>query len=400
MAVPAKHDDRHRQAKLNLCRGRSWLLIPIVLLGAEPVRAQRLAWNPTLSATVAYDSNVFAEAGSGREDWLGTLAIDVPVNFKPDPRFDALARFANVSERYRTFTQLDDPRARSDGRLAFRFEPQPRTEFRLEGTYRETNRPAEVFTDAGVELGRARTTGYGGSAGFTQGFGARSTLQLGYSYRYSEVTSLEDHVHSGNAALSVGVGGRTRLGVRGVFDRRFSETQDQFDSGAVLAAWDQEVSRRLSFSLSAGARFVESSDARPEAHATARWERGHWLVHASYARTLGYVPRRTDLPQRIGDSDRAELQVVFSSRRLRLAAGPTFYWTRNDTQDTRVWRALAEASFMPIRWLGLRASYSYLRQTGTVETEVEVRDVEGTRNVAHLGVVLAPWNRRGAESLP
>ena len=400
MAVPAKHDDRHRQAKLNLCRGRSWLLIPIVLLGAEPVRAQRLAWNPTLSATAAYDSNVFAEAGSGREDWLGTLVIDVPVDFKPNPRFDGLARFANVSEWYRTFTPLDDPRARSDGRLAFRFEPQPRTEFRLEGTYRETNRPAEVFTDAGVELGRARTTGYGGSAGFTQGFGARSTLQLGYSYRYSEVTSLEDHVHSGNTALSFGVGGRTRLGVRGVFDRRFSETQDQFDSGAVLAAWDQEVSRRLSFSLSAGARFVESSDARPEAHATARWERGHWLVHASYARTLGYVPRRTDLPQRIGDSDRAELQVVFSSRRLRLAAGPTFYWTRNDTQDTRVWRALAEASFMPIRWLGLRASYSYLRQTGTVETEVEVRDVEGTRNVAHLGVVLAPWNRRGAESLP
>jgi hypothetical protein len=84
---------------------------------------------------------------------------------------------------------------------------------------------------------------------------------------------------------------------------------------------------------------------------------------------------------------------------VRLSAGPSYYWTRNDSYDTRVWRALARMTYMPLDWLGFDASYSYVQQDGIVKSGLEPTDRVSTRHVARVGVTIAPWNRRGAEGM-
>ncbi len=164
--------------------------------------------------------------------------------------------------------------------------------------------------------------------------------------------------------------------------------------------WNQELSRHFSFSVSAGTRLSEGRDPRPEGRATLSWSRRRWAIRARYAHSIGYVPRATDLEGRLGTSDSAGVTVSYRARQWRLSAGPAYYWTRNSSYDTRVWRALGEVSFMPLDWLGVSATYSYVNQNGIVTSGGDPLDRDSTRHVGRVGVTIAPWNRRGAEGLP
>jgi hypothetical protein len=385
---------------LRPCFLRQGFLIVSVLGGAEPALAQRLFWNPAITAGGGYDSNVFSEIGSGREDWLGLLRVEVPVGWNPRPRLGFEGRLLNISEWYRTYHELDDPRARTEGRLGLRFDRGRRTSFRLDGNYSESNQPAEVFTDAGLELGRTESKRYGGRASLEQGLGDRSTVELGYSHHVGDVAEIEDRFQSADLRLMHSFNRRTRVGVKGTFERRDSEANERLDSSAATLEWEQEASRELSWSLSAGARFVEAEDPRPEGRANLTWTRGRFTVRADYRHTLGYVPRRTELGERVGESITAGLRVEYRSRKVRLNAGPTYYRTENDSLDTEVWRGLAEVSVMPIRWIGLGASYAYQSQTGDVLTAAGTTDAGASRSQARVGVLIAPWNRPGKVDLP
>lgn len=378
----------------------TFLGLVIAVAEPTPASAQRLSWNPVVTTAVAYDTNVLSGLGEGRDDWLGMLIVNVPVGYRPTPRFGVTAGYVNVSERYQTYPELDDWQARSAADVGVTWAPGRRTDLRAGGSYGQTNRPGEIFSEAGLELGRQPTTTYGGSAGLSQGLGAHTNLDLGYTYRYREAATIEDEFHGVDARLGRRFGDRTGLGLSWQYQRVDSEARDVYQAHILMLDWDQELSQHVSFAVSAGTRFSEGRDPRPEGRATLIWSRRRWAVGARYAHSIGYVPRTTDLEGRLGTSDSAGLTVSYRGRHWRLSAGPSYYWTRNSSYDTRVWRALAQVSFMPLDWLGLDATYSYVNQSGIVSLDTDPTNRDSTRHVGRVGVTIAPWNRRGAEGLP
>jgi hypothetical protein len=189
--------------------------------------------------------------------------------------------------------------------------------------------------------------------------------------------------------------------VRGAFERRLSENDERFDSSIVTANWNQELTPRLSFAVAAGARFSQDAKTRPEGHASLTWQRQHWEAQASYAHTLGYAPRRgSSLADRLGTTDTAGVTLARTSRRWRLSAGPSWYWTRNDSQDVRSFRVIAQLDVSLANWMSLNATYGYQTQNGSVGSGNQLQDADSNRSMGRAGIVLAPWNRRGAESLP
>jgi hypothetical protein len=372
----------------------------IVGWSAAVAHAQKLSWNPVVTAAGASDSNVFGQLGKGSADRYATFILDVPIDYKPGVRLGLRGRYLDAGEAYQRHSELTNAQARQQGQLGLLFAPRQRTKLHLDGSYGQTNRPSEVFSDTGIEFGRERTTDYLATAGLNQGLSSRSTLNFEGLYRVSRIGNIEDRSQAASASLLRNFSRRTALGLNWRFERRSSETHERFDSNIASAIWNQEVSSRLSFSVSAGARIASDAKTRPEGHADVFWRRTHWEVQASYGHTLGYVPQRSDLPQRLGSADSTALMVRLKNRHWRLTAGPSWFWTRNDSLDLRVVRVLTQVDLMVADWLGLSASYAYQRQNGTLSSGASTADAYSTRSVGRVGIVLAPWNRHGAEGLP
>jgi hypothetical protein len=349
---------------------------------------------------VGHDSNVFAETDDPAEDAFGRFLLLVPVDYRPSQRLSLLGRYSNTGEAYRTLSELNTPQARSSSLIGLRWSARERTLVNLDASYGETNRPAELFSDSGLELGREYTTNRRASAQIEQRLGAHSKLDLDYAYRLGRVASVRDELHTASGGISRHFSRRTELGLSCSLERRLSETSEQNDSMVLSASWNQDLSRRWSLSVSAGTRLREEWEARPEGRAIHRWTRERWAAQARYVRSLTYVPRQTDLAGRLSTSDTIGLTLTYASRRLRVSAGPTYYWTRNSTLDIEVGRAQGEATFMATRWLGLVSAYSHQRQVGTQIVGTVPQDASGSRGLVVVGILIAPWNRSGAESLP
>jgi hypothetical protein len=348
---------------------------------------------------VGYDSNVFAETGGATEDGFGRFLLQVPVEYRPSQRLGLAGRYSNMGEAYQTLSELDNPQARSSALVGLRWSARERTVVRLDAIYGETNRPAELFTDSGLEFGREHTTSRTASGHVEQRLGAHSKLDLGYTYRLGNLGSVQDAFHGVVGNVSRRFSSRTELGLGWSLERHVSETADQDDSAVVSAGWNQDLSRRWFLSLSVGARLRDSSEIRPEGRAILSWSRGSWSAQARYARSQSFVPRPTDLAGRLNTSDTVGLTLTHASRRLRLSLNPTYYWTRSSSLDIEVGRALGEVTFMANRWLGLSTAYSYQRQVGTQIVGASPQDASGSRGIAVVGILIAPWNRSGADSL-
>jgi hypothetical protein len=305
-----------------------------------------------------------------------------------------------MGEAYQTLSELDDPRARSIGQLGLRWTARERTLLRIDATYGSSNRPADVFTDSGLELGREHSTTQTASAYVEQGLGTHSKMDAGYVYRLGKVGGLEDDFQAASARLWRRFSRRTELGLGWSLEHRLSETAEQNDANVVTAWWNQGLSRRLSLAASAGARLSEGFDPRLEAQANISWTRARWDARVRYSHSQAYVPRSTDLAGRLSTSDTVGLTLTYKTSRLRFSLSPTYYWTRNSSLDIEVGRALAEVTFLTNRWLGLTAAYSHQRQTGTQIVGASPQDASGSRGYGVVGILIAPWNRYGAEDLP
>ncbi len=383
MACPWACSSRHVAAA-------AWL---VVGLGASRgASGGDLSVKPVIAAGVGYDSNVFDQASDVSDDYLGTLGVRVPVEYKMGSHATLTGSYLGVQEWYRQLTQLDTFPARQLASATYLYNSGRKLTVGLGGTYSESRRPEEVFPQSGVQFGRSLARSVGGNAFLDRKLTRRDDLELNYNYGRS--LYLEDEradSHTGMATLGRQFSQSFRLDVRYLVEYyTFPVDGGNDTSQAATLGWSQKVSRTISLKLRAGGRFVAGTT-KPELEASLTREWRQSTLTASYNRTRTFVPTS----EHFADTDSAGLAFNHAGRALGFSASSDYYRSRSETQEYESFRGRVDTVYMLEHWLGLGVSYLYTHQRPMDSVGLATK-----RHLARVGFVVSPWGRTEPRGLP
>jgi Putative beta-barrel porin 2 len=349
---------------------------------------------PILSAGVGYDSNIFYQPSDPTDDYFGSVAVRVPVEYKISPHSGLTASYLGSGEWYRDLTQLDRFPTRQLGSLDYSYGSGRSLSLGLGGFYSESQRAEDVFPESGVQFRRGRARSAGGRASLSRKLTRREDLALTYNYgRSLYQDDQRADSHTGTASIARRISHDSRLDVRYLVQRySFAADAGRDTSQSVTAGWSQRLWRNNSLKLRAGGRFVGGTT-RPELEASLAHEWRRSTLTASYSRTRTFVPTS----DRFGDTDRADLAFTHQTRSFRFVASSAYYRTRSEARDTDYESVVGrvDAVYMMTRWLGLGATYRY-----TYQRPKEAAAIATTRHVGQFGFVVAPWGAQEPHGLP
>jgi hypothetical protein len=216
--------------------------------------------------------------------------------------------------------------------LEMQYAPELATTIGLAAAYAETETPAELQPQTGIELGRRTTRLWSLSPSLSHRFNTRTSGEA--SYAYHEITS--------PGFTSVAPTSTT--------------------SHALTVGWVSKLSHDTVLSIDAGPRLSDGA-LQPEVSGTLSHRFKSGQVSLTYQRTETVV---------IGQAGTAETNSVLAAlglsltRRLQMNLGAGFSdTTANLGADVLVYRASASLSYRLTKWLGISANYRFTRQEQT-----------------------------------
>jgi len=299
------------------------------------------------------------------------------------PRCTVGSTLSIDSERYSTYTALDDNRARTRALLGLQCEPSQRLTLAVDGNYFETNTLEDLDINTGLASGRAHGRQFSGGPSMR--------------YRLSPITSLTASAGMLETDVARGVSTSGRLQTLG-FERRtsthdtmrieYQHADATFDgeltqtvrSHVLLAGWTRETSPHTRWTLRTGPRMTDGR-ASFDAFAT--------INHDFRASSIGFTLSRTQTTVAgytgAVETESAELKLSYSpSRRLLAFVTPAWFRNSRDQYTGTVYRLGAGARWSITSFLGLQAAWGYDRQQGGIDPSRV--DADFSRSIVTLGV--------------
>lgn len=337
--------------------------IALLLVAFTPAVAWAQAgWyiTPSVTATEEFDDNVFSQSTHRESDFISRLAPNLKAGYQSKP-FTLLASGGIDAEYFADHQDLSGVANRKRAGLELRYVPEltgPTTTLTLNVAYAESQTPAELQPQTGIEAGRRTTQLWTVAPALTHRFNLRTSGDASYSYSDTVSGGLSQVTQQARVGLSSQL---TRLDTGTVH-----YTLSLIDSGglsstshAFTLGWVSKLSHTTTLSLEAGPRLT---DGQLAPQITAGLTHHFKIGDAS----LTYTRAETTV---IGQAGVSETNSVLAAlvltplRRLQLNLGAGFSNTSSGQgADILVYRANASVAYRLTKWLSLTANYRFSRQ--------------------------------------
>jgi hypothetical protein len=315
---------------------------------------------PALSASEEFDDNVFSQTSQRESDFISRLSPSFKAGYQSKPLTLLISGGIDV-EYFAEHPDLSGVANRKRAGLEMQYAPELATTIGLAAAYAETETPAELQPQTGIELGRRTTRLWSLSPSLSHRFNTRTSGEA--SYAYHEITS----------PGFTSVAQQAQLGISSLLSRldtgRLRYTLGIIDAGptsttshALTVGWVSKLSHDTVLSIDAGPRLSDGA-LQPEVSGTLSHRFKSGQVSLTYQRTETVV---------IGQAGTAETNSVLAAlglsltRRLQMNLGAGFSdTTANLGADVLVYRASASLSYRLTKWLGISANYRFTRQEQT-----------------------------------
>lgn len=343
-------------------RGIAGVLAASLLLPAPTYAAGRFRVVPGVGVATVHDDNLFSSPTAAQAGWIWRLSPSVRADYRSTP-LTARATYGFDAERYARHPRLDDAQARRQALLETRYLPRPTWELSFSGAYVTTQNAGELFTAAGIELGRLAARRLTLTPALSHRLDAFTTGTASYTLLRDEIVGRERAVTHVTALT-----GERRLGVRDTGHLAYWMRRFAFDGLAAgtahgpLVGWSRRLSSLTRLHLEAGPRFYRGEvGAELSASLHHRFRRGETSLQ--YARTQATL---------MGGAGVVEVDALTAllgyapARALRLSAASGLY--RGEGTPGRSWVRRLEmgAAWHVARRLALTASHLVNVQTGVL----------------------------------
>jgi len=376
---------RRRSIAILLASGAAW---GVAAWGGAPVWAQPgpgWTFEPFLSLSGEYDSNVSGSASDPQSDVIGTITPGVGLTYA-GPQLSLSASYSIDAEVYAEQSELNNVGDNQRGALTGSYVLDLFTTVGLGLGYTRTGNSADflqatppprpsaspapapsvetpspvVTPPIGVDVGREESWALTVSPYATRRFGPATSGRLGYSYTHTEVSdgpSESEHRVDLSAAHAFTVVDRGSL--RYTFRAFQEEAAGTATSHSLLPGWARQLTPQTSFFIEAGPHF-EEGEVNLEATALLahRFERGSAGLNYSREQTL--VVGEAGAPI----VDQVTAFIVYTLvRDLNVGLSASFSNIAEETgPDTRIYGLTAGAYYPITTWATASLTYRFTRE--------------------------------------
>jgi len=358
------------------------LAIAVLVAPLAVFAQERTTFRPVAELVEVSDNNLNDSDSAPLADRFHRLTTSLLMRHAT-PRCTMGSTLSVDSERYSTYSALDDNRARTRALVGLQCEPTHRLTLAVDGNYFETNTLEDLDIQTGLASGRAQGRQFSGGPSMR--------------YRVSPTTSLTASAGILETKVARGVSTSGQLQTLG-FERRIS-THDTmrieyqhadatFDgelvqtvrSHALLAGWTRETGPHTRWTLRTGPRMTDGR-ASVDAFATINHDFRSSSVAFALSRTQTTVAGYTGAVE----TESAELKLSYSpSRRILAYATPAWFRNSRDPYTGTVYRLGVGARWSMTSLLGLQAGWIFDRQQGGIDPARI--DADFSRSIVTLGV--------------
>jgi hypothetical protein len=361
-------------------------LATLAVVALMPLAADaqtRFTFVPSLSTTLVYDDNIFAET-EGSAGQMLQIRPNLEGSFQsPRLTFLSLYSFDMLRSNHGTLNTFD---ARRHGLLDTKFRSTERTTLGIQARYDRSETPGEIELDTGILGPRQTAQRWQVAPNIARRMGPRTVMTAGYDWSLeSEVGFPSGTLHQGRVALSREWTQHMSI-VGSYLGRVFVDDTTDQTSHALLAGVTRLVAPGTNFSIYAGPRVTSyRGGVKPE-------------VSTSFARITNRLDMALDywhgetiilgIPGPVAvDSATARVDWI---RSPRLTFGTRAGVTDVDTIDlrrARVYRTALLGSWTTRGMYTVSASYGLDYQQGDLRRVLE-EDV--LRHVFRVSLTVAP----------
>lgn len=346
---------------------------------------------PSFSMMQIYDDNILFSDLQAEEDSIVRLSPAVNTGYRSVP-LTLNGRFSVDAEHYRRHPELDSDHARKNAEVNIDYRANGLLTLSADGSYLETQTPGELTPETGLELGRARAERLALGSGALYRFDSVTTGAARYDFsRYELADGIDSEVHVLGLNFDRRLSRRDAVGFDYRFDGFRFDTAESVDAHTVLFRVSRELTPRTAVSLGGGPRFFEG-DIDPEVSASWRYKLERGQVEMTYEKSQTIVIGRPGATA--VESIGAAFNYSFGAySEMRIASSTQS--SRFGGLEADVFAVNFEVSHRITRYLTLIGAYGYSSQHGNLDTPAFG---EITRNVAWLGLVVAPPPRKNSRA--
>jgi predicted porin len=337
-----------------------------MLIRGEMLAQYRVAVDPSIAISQVHDDNLFYSDQNPVSDMMLRVRPALGLQFKA-PRWSATASYELDNNRYATSSALNDARARQQALIDIHYQAAPGLTFGLNGTYTDTDTPAELNIDTSLATSRIRARQV--SLQPT----ARFQITPRISARASTVSTTEKLANgSETRAQFQTVGIDRRMSPRDLLTVDYEQARYIFDFNSKMgttrtytarAGWIHDVGPLTQLTLQGGPRITDGI-AAPEllASLTHRWQFTSIALAAQQTQTtvLGYF----------GTVETRNVHATFTytpTRSFTAYAAPAVFRSAQHDLEARVVRIALGARYAFTPLVGIDVAYSFDSQHGTID---------------------------------
>src|SRR5437867_4429417 len=134
---------------------RGWWLIAACVVATEVRSDDRFRFEPSLEVSEVADDNLNYSVDEPLRDRVHRVSPTLALRFN-SPRWRVIGGYRVDSEHYMKYSSLDSDRARERAAVGIQYQAAPRLRLSIDGTYIDTNTPADLNIDTGLGAPRVR----------------------------------------------------------------------------------------------------------------------------------------------------------------------------------------------------------------------------------------------------
>ncbi|HEY8134324.1 MAG TPA: hypothetical protein VII12_20770 [Thermoanaerobaculia bacterium] len=325
----------------------------------------RFRFEPSLEVSEVADDNLNYSVDEPLRDRVHRLSPTLALRFD-SPRWRVIGGYRVDSEHYVKYSSLDSDRARERAAVGIQYQAAPRLRLSMDGTYIDTNTPADLNVDTG--LGAPRLRG--------------RSLNLSSSARFRVSPRMVATVSTSTLTTNVvnGTGKRSqvqafileqRVTPRDLFNIHYElihlgfrgVTSQRINTQFLLGRWIHEFGNHDRVTLQAGPRVTDGS---PSVDVAAILT--HTRRFGSIA--LSFLRNQTTVIGYAGAVDTQMLQTKFSftpNRQLTAYATPAVFRSTHHQLEGTVYRVSIGARYAMTSLVDADMAYTVDRQNGAID---------------------------------
>ncbi len=361
------------------------IVLAIVLASGHAPAWAQAGWYliPSFQFTEVFDDNIFGKTSGQRSDFISRFSPGLQAGYRSDP-LTLLASTSFDAEVFANNPQQNDAMNGKHAGMNLKYLPIKPLTLSLDVLYTETRSVSTltaILTPAvpanttpavpanttpavpanTLEFGRQRATVLSASPSVAYQFTPLTSGTSGYSYTQ---TTLEGGTTNTGHQGRLGLSHQFTPLDSGMFDYGLNVFEDSTSSSttfhAVTLGWSRQLTPQTTVSVRGGPRF-SGGTVSPELNGLLAHEFKMFDQRAQgslgYSRSEGFVIGRAgsvkteNVTGTIGFEPLRSLQMSLGASFTRLSGGTS--------SDTTAYGVNADASYQILRWLAVRASYSF-----------------------------------------